>query len=31
MIDLSTCIPGQRVEYRDGTTGAYVGIVGYDT
>ena len=26
MIDLSTCIPGQKVEYRDGTTGAYVGL-----
>ena len=28
MIDLSTCIPGQKVEYRDGTTGAYVGLNG---
>ena len=26
MIDLSTCILGQKVEYRDGTTGAYVGL-----
>lgn len=26
MIDLSTCVPGQRVEYRDGTMGAYVGL-----
>lgn len=26
MIDLSTCILGQKVEYRDGTTGEYVGI-----
>ena len=26
MIDLSTCIPGQRVEYRNGTMGAYVGL-----
>ena len=23
MIDLSTCVPGQRVEFRDGTTGEY--------
>ena len=30
MIDLSTCVYGQRVEYRDGTMGEYVGIVGYD-
>ena len=30
MIDLSACIPGQKVEYRDGTMGEYVGIVGYD-
>ena len=28
MIDLSTCVPGQKVEYRDGTTGAYVGLNG---
>ena len=28
IIDLSTCIPGQKVEYRDGTTGAYVGLNG---
>ena len=28
MIDLSACIPGQKVEYRDGTTGAYVGLNG---
>ena len=26
MIDLSTCVHGQKVEYRDGTTGAYVGL-----
>ena len=26
MIDLSTCIPGQKVEYRDGTTGEYYGL-----
>ena len=26
MIDLSTCIPGQKVEYRDGTTGEYYGV-----
>ena len=26
MIDLSTCVPGQRVEYRDGTMGAYYGL-----
>ena len=26
MIDLSTCVPGQRVKYRDGTTGEYYGV-----
>ena len=26
MIDLYTCIPGQKVEYRDGTTGEYYGL-----
>ena len=26
MIDLSTCVHRQKVEYRDGTTGAYVGL-----
>ena len=26
MIDLSTCVYGQRVEYRNGTMGAYVGL-----
>jgi hypothetical protein len=26
MIDLSTCFPGQKVEYRNGTMGAYVGL-----
>ena len=26
MIDLSTCVPGQRVEYRNGTMGVYVGL-----
>ena len=26
MIDLSTCIPGQKVEYRNGTTGEYYGV-----
>lgn len=30
VIDLYTCIPGQKVEFRDGTMGEYVGIVGYD-
>ena len=26
MIDLSTCVPGQRVEFRNGTTGEYYGV-----
>jgi hypothetical protein len=26
MIDLSTCVPGQKVEYRNGTTGEYYGL-----
>ena len=26
MTDLSTCVYGQKIEYRDGTTGAYVGL-----
>jgi hypothetical protein len=26
MIDLSTCVPGQTVEYRNGTTGEYYGL-----
>ena len=26
MIDLSTCVYGQKVEYRDGTTGEYCGF-----
>ena len=26
MIDLSTCVHGQKVEYRNGTMGAYVGL-----
>ena len=26
MIDLSTCVYGQKVEYRDGTTGEYYGV-----
>lgn len=26
MIDLSTCVPGQKVEYRNGTTGEYYGV-----
>ena len=26
MIDLSTCVYGQKIEYRDGTMGEYVGL-----
>ena len=26
MIDLSTCVPGQKVEYRNGRTGEYVAL-----
>ena len=26
MTDLSTCVPGQKVEYRNGTTGEYYGV-----
>jgi len=29
MIDLSTCVPGQKVKFRNGTTGVYVGFNRY--
>ena len=33
MIDLNTCTPGQKVKYRNGDTGAFLGLDGkiYDT